>query len=153
MSTLLLVDNNYLVTMWFTCSTCHKTYSHRSNLRRHIKSAHLNYRISCKYCDVEFKRKGYLERHITSIHKDIDTFAQIRDCVDSGGAFSTTRSVRKEDTPMDLADNSDSDITDFLDSLWNEASSPVTSLPKQNTRTCTVSTSTMHTRKQISIST
>ena len=113
----------------------------------------MNFRISCKYCDTKFKSKEYLERHITSIHTNIDTFAQIRDCVDSEGDFSTTRSAPKEDNSVDPADTTDLDIMDFLDSLWSNDSSPVRSLPKQKTQTCTVSTSTMHTRTEISIST
>ena len=27
--------------MWHTCTTCHKTYTLKCNLRRHINSAHI----------------------------------------------------------------------------------------------------------------
>ena len=54
--------------MWFLCSTCHSSFTKRANLKRHIKSVHLNVRFICDVCKSEFKRKEYLTRHMRSAH-------------------------------------------------------------------------------------
>ena len=54
--------------MWFLCSTCHSSFTKRANLKRHIKSAHLNVRFICDVCKSEFKRMEYLTRHMRSAH-------------------------------------------------------------------------------------
>ena len=55
-------------TSWFTCVICHKMYSHKNNLKRHIKSVHENIRHHCQWCAGVFKRKEYLTRHIRNSH-------------------------------------------------------------------------------------
>ena len=54
--------------MWFLCSICHCSFIKRANLRRHIKSAHLNVRFICDIYNSEYKRKEYLTRHMSSSH-------------------------------------------------------------------------------------
>ena len=138
--------------MWFTCSTCHKIYSHRSNLRRHIKSAHLNFRIKCHLCDQEFRRKEYLDRHLTHYHTDMDTFSRIRDCIENESRDSTeSQSSCPEDKTTEIKE-SRPDLSTFFSDMWPEDDEPSQrSIPAP--KTCTVTTMTMHSRTQISIST
>ena len=56
--------------MWFLCSTCHKTFTKRNNLKRHIRSIHLNITFNCDKCGHSFKRKEYLSRHLKACPRD-----------------------------------------------------------------------------------
>ena len=67
---------NFIVIMWFLCSTCHSSFTKRANLKRHIKSAHLNVRFICDVCQSEFKRKEYLTRHMRSAHPCVTDVTQ-----------------------------------------------------------------------------
>ena len=67
---------NFKVKMWFLCSTCHSSFTKRANLKRHIKSAHLNVRFICDVCQSEFKRKEYLTRHMRSAHPCVTDVTQ-----------------------------------------------------------------------------
>ena len=57
--------------LWHQCAICHKTYSHKNNLKRHIRSFHENKTYNCAICDGTFKRKGYLKRHLMKQHPDV----------------------------------------------------------------------------------
>ena len=138
--------------MWFTCSTCHKIYSHRSNLRRHIKSTHLNFRIKCNMCDQEFRRKEYLDRHMKQYHTDMDTFSRIRDCIETEpGDFTESQSSCPEDKTTGGKDTQP-DLSTFFTDMWPDDDEP-THRRNPAPKTCTVTTMTMHSRTQISIST
>ena len=58
---------------WFTCAICHKHYSLKNNLKRHIRSCHQDIRHHCKLCPSVFKRKEYLLRHMKNLHQDEDS--------------------------------------------------------------------------------
>ena len=138
--------------MWFTFSTCHRIYSHRSNLRRHIKSVHLNYRIKCNMCDQEFRRKEYLDRHMIHYHSDVDTFSRIRDYIDNESKdIPTDQSGCPQDNTTVVKDTQP-DLSDFFNNLWPEDHES-TNRRDPTQKTCTVTTMTMHSRTQISIST
>ena len=138
--------------IWFTCSTCHKIYSHRSNLRRHIKSTHLNFRIKCNMCDQEFRRKEYLDRHMKQYHTDMDTFSRIRDCIETEpGDFTESQSSCPEDKTTGGKDTQP-DLSTFFTDMWPDDDEP-THRRNPAPKTCTVTTMTMHSRTQISIST
>ena len=138
--------------VWFTCSTCHKIYSHRSNLRRHIKSTHLNFRIKCNMCDQEFRRKEYLDRHMKHYHTDMDTFSRIRDCIETEpGDFTESQSSCPEDKTTGGKDTQP-DLSTFFTDMWPDDDEP-THRRNPAPKTCTVTTMTMHSRTQISIST
>ena len=55
---------------WFTCGVCHKNYSQKSNLRRHIRSVHDKFQVQCSIYGSLFKRKDYLNRHLKLVHPD-----------------------------------------------------------------------------------
>ena len=57
-------------TTWVTCVICHKMYTHKTNLKRHIKSAHENIRHHCQWCPSIFKRREYMTRHIRTTHPE-----------------------------------------------------------------------------------
>ena len=138
--------------MWFTCSTCHKIYSHRSNLMRHIKSTHLNFRIKCNMCDQEFRRKEYLDRHMTHYHTEMDTFSRIRDCIETESRdFTENQSGCPEDRTTGGKDTQP-DLSTFFTDMWPDDDEP-TQRRNPAPKTCTVTTMTMHSRTQISIST
>ena len=47
------------------CKFCHKEFSKKSKLNRHITETHLNvYAFTCTLCDKTFKRKSHLNRHL-----------------------------------------------------------------------------------------
>ena len=50
--------------MWHTFTTCHKTYTLKCNLRRHINSAHI---LCAKYEDFNFFSSGTFFQDITII--------------------------------------------------------------------------------------
>ena len=54
--------------LWHQCVICHKTYSHKSNLKRHIRGTHEHKTFKCGICDAPFKRKEYLVRHLRNVH-------------------------------------------------------------------------------------
>ena len=98
--------------MWFTCHQCHRTYTWKSNLRRHINSAHMDKNYKCDCCNKNFKRKEYLNRHMTKNHSAKNIFSNMLDC------------VSMENTPTlpvtsDI-NTSSSSVDDFLNSLINE---------------------------------
>ena len=73
----------------FECTVCEKSYSSKSNLNKHRKTAHLmsnlnsafieninkkaslGKEIHCKFCEKKFSRKDALKRHVTTVHKDV----------------------------------------------------------------------------------
>ena len=54
------------------CVICLNAFSHRSGLRRHIKSVHADEirPYECGVCHKMFKRKDHLTTHIKKIHPD-----------------------------------------------------------------------------------
>ena len=93
--------------MWFTsCHQCYRTYTLKSNLRRHINSAHMDKNYKCDRCNKIFKRKEYLNRHMTKNHSVSRIFSNILDCVSmentpnlpDTGCISTTYSSPGQDS-------------------------------------------------------
>ena len=100
--------------MWLTCHICHKVYTLKCNLRRHIKSSHMDKTYKCSVCDKEFKRNEYLKRHVTKKHPTKDIFLNILDCV---SAESSPRiPPNKEEFNWDQSPGYDS-VDEFLDSI------------------------------------
>ena len=50
------------------CSTCHKCFSKRRLLNRHIESVHEKKLFECSACTKRFSRKDHLKLHITCVH-------------------------------------------------------------------------------------
>ena len=65
--------NSAKTNLWFECFVCHQKYTHRTNLRRHIRAAHDKKRYHCHHCNGEFKRKEYLRRHLEKCHPSPST--------------------------------------------------------------------------------
>ena len=54
--------------MSFTCNICSKALTLKSNLKRHIASAHSNESYECALCRKPFQRKDCLRRHGSAVH-------------------------------------------------------------------------------------
>ena len=89
---------------------------------------------------------------MTHYHTNVDTFSRIRDCIDSESKdFPSDQSSCPEDNTT-VAKDTQPDLSGFLNNLWpedHESGHRMDPTPK----TCTVTTMTMHSRTQISIST
>ena len=102
--------------MWYTCFVCHKTYSHKWNLKRHSNTVHMFRVHKCHHCFKEYKRKDYLNRHLKKVHNSSDnsnTFENIADCV-------TTENTPDLNTSMDNINHDSSELDEvdtFLDSI------------------------------------
>ena len=111
--------------MWYTCFVCHKTYSHKWNLKRHINTVHMFRAHKCHHCFKEYKRKDYLNRHLKRVHNssgNSNTFENIADCV-------TTENTPDLNSSMDNINHDSSELDDvdtFLDSIY--LNSPETSI-------------------------
>ena len=79
---------------WYTCVICHKMYTHKSNLKRHIRSAHEDIRHHCEWCPNVYKRRNGLTRHIKSAHPEKE--------VHSPAVCSTPKQLRSIRTQTDL---------------------------------------------------
>ena len=55
----------------YNCDKCHKRFSWKKLLVKHIKDAHDNVRNNCEKCDKTFSTKGNLNKHIKSIHANV----------------------------------------------------------------------------------
>ena len=65
----------------FTCETCQRSFSHKCNLTRHIKSIHDHINFKCTFCDKSFNQKSNLETHIKTVHNRIKAFeCNVCDC-------------------------------------------------------------------------
>ena len=60
-------ENNHLD---FYCCVCANTFTQKGNLRRHIKSAHLQEHYKCSQCPERrsFTREGALHAHELKVH-------------------------------------------------------------------------------------
>ena len=56
----------------FICNyiNCDKRFNSKSNVKRHIMSAHLNIRYTCIYCYKKYINKHDLKHHINVIHNN-----------------------------------------------------------------------------------
>ena len=103
-------------------------------------------------CDQEFRRKEYLDRHMKHYHTDMDTFSRIRDCIETEpGDFTESQSSCPEDKTTGGKDTQP-DLSTFFTDMWPDDDEP-THRRNPAPKTCTVTTMTMHSRTQISIST
>ena len=93
---------------------CHKTYSHKCNLRRHINSSHMLKVYKCNICMKDFKRKEYLNRHCRNIHNTTAAFQNIADCIDTESSPVLNNNDRSSTT---LASSNVEDMDTFLNSL------------------------------------
>lgn len=58
------------------CYYCNKCFKRRAILEHHIKTKHLNYRVSCPACGKEFTSKSVWHRHMANVHA-IKSYEQI----------------------------------------------------------------------------
>ena len=102
--------------MWWTCNTCHATFTKKTNLSRHLKSAHLHYSVKCSICGNQYKRQEYLKKHMRSVHPeptstitssdDLLTSSVLDfnlDLLDDNSVQETIRSIESLTAPMDNA--------------------------------------------------
>ena len=52
----------------YSCNQCNKTFSHETNLIRHIHGFHENKILECEVCGFKTSRKDSLKRHKNSKH-------------------------------------------------------------------------------------
>ena len=55
----------------YNCNKCHKSFSLKGNLKKHIQSAHEKVRYNCDKCDKSFSWKNDLNAHIKGKHEDV----------------------------------------------------------------------------------
>ena len=55
-------------TKHYQCHTCHKTFSRKYYMDRHIREVHLNNSLNCTICDKTYMRKGDQKRHMLKEH-------------------------------------------------------------------------------------
>ena len=91
---------------------------------------------------------------MTHYHTNVDTFSRIRDCIDSESKdFPSDQSDCPEDNTV-VTKNTQPDLSNFFNNLWPEdQGSRLTQRKDPSPKTCTVTTMTMHSRTQVSIST
>ena len=77
--------------MLFTCSTCSKAFTLKSNLTRHIASAHKNKKYECALSKKSFLRKDYLRHHRLSVHNETIELK----CSKCGKTFARVDSMRR----------------------------------------------------------
>ncbi len=58
-----------MLTNNFECSNCHKTYSNKSNLNKHLKKCELKITFSCEFCNAILSDKDSLKRHLVICRK------------------------------------------------------------------------------------
>ncbi|KAG0273133.1 hypothetical protein BGZ95_011049 [Linnemannia exigua] len=66
------------------CSTCHKTFTRRSNLKTHERLHTRTHAVSCPLCGCTFSRQPDLNRHLLAIHAG----ARSHSCEKCGRSFS-----------------------------------------------------------------
>ena len=54
-----------------TCSFCHKLFSHRSNVLKHVRAVHKKVRYQCQQCLKIFNQESTLKNHVKTIHEGI----------------------------------------------------------------------------------
>ena len=85
-------------------------------------------------------------------HSDVDTFSRTRDCIDNESKdIPTDQSGCPQDNTTVVKDTQP-DLSDFFNNLWPEDHESI-NRRDPTPKTCTVTTMTMHSRTQISIST
>jgi hypothetical protein len=59
----------------FNCDQCEKSFGHKSNLNKHVKTVHLKQKnFKCEHCEKSFGQKGHLKVHIKTIHLNQKNF-------------------------------------------------------------------------------
>ena len=77
--------------MSLTCSICSKAFTLKSNLTRHIASAHNNKKYECTLCEKLFLRMNYLRGHRVSAH---DKTTEVT-CSKCGKTFARVDNLRR----------------------------------------------------------
>ena len=106
--------------MWFTCYICHKTYTMKCNLRRHLNSTHMDKTFNCNYCAKGFKRNDYLKRHIFKKHHNKDVFSRIHDCIST----ESSPEIKKNKAHPTVESPGYDSVDDFLETILTEGSPP-----------------------------
>lgn len=52
-----------------TCKFCHKLFSHRSNVLKHVRAVHKKVRYQCPQCMKIFNQEQTLKNHIKTVHE------------------------------------------------------------------------------------
>ena len=92
--------------MNFTCSVCHKVFTHKGALTRHKNNIHYTInKYSCDLCDKEFRRKYDLKRHISCMHEcQLDTTSTTSISETTTDLFTTSTPIDQEDF-VDIDEN------------------------------------------------
>lgn len=84
------IVHEFVAPLSIPCSHCDALFSTKSNLNRHMRSAHEDpikinvdfvapmqevQKFECSNCEKSFNRKDVLKRHIQSVHSDVKTFS------------------------------------------------------------------------------
>lgn len=59
--------------MRYSCKQCGVKYSRVNTLNYHIRTIHMNFRVTCTVdgCELQFVRKENLRHHIKALHKNL----------------------------------------------------------------------------------
>jgi len=66
-----LNDVNEAQKVSYSCEICSYQSKHISNLKRHVKEEHEDFRYSCESCSYQCKRRYNLKRHVQAKHKGV----------------------------------------------------------------------------------
>ena len=64
-------QNEYALNDKYDCEQCHKTYSCRSSLSKHIKMIHQGVKVACDQCEYQASQKSDLNKHIQTKHEGV----------------------------------------------------------------------------------
>lgn len=62
---------------WFKCVYCESKFTHKGNLKQHVKFIHVlssSKFQKCTFCEKTFHYKSGLQRHVDAVHLKIKTF-------------------------------------------------------------------------------
>ena len=60
--------NQFLDYKKYACKICHRKFSQRSSLNRHVYTIHWNMKIKCAFCTKTYTQKCLLKQHVYEEH-------------------------------------------------------------------------------------